>query len=61
MLFETALGRLAAWPMGVLTADRAGDLVHVLLPAGPALLLLGALRAREAAAHPTTSDPNHSR
>ena len=40
MLFKTALALLVAWLIVVLTVDRAGDLVHVLLLAGLALLLL---------------------
>jgi hypothetical protein len=58
MLFKLALVLLAAWLIGVLAAPTAGDLVHVLLLAGLALLLLAFLRAREeamrrAADHPT--------
>jgi len=49
MLFKTALTLLVAWLIGVLAVHSAGDLVHVLLLAGLALLLLAFLRAREAA------------
>jgi hypothetical protein len=61
MLFKTALALLVAWLIGVLTVDRAGDLIHVLLLAGLALLLLAFLRAREAAVRRATSDTNHTR
>jgi Family of unknown function (DUF5670) len=61
MLFKTALALLVAWLIGVLAVDSAGDLVHVLLLAGLALLLLAFLRAREAAIRRATSDPNQTR
>jgi Family of unknown function (DUF5670) len=60
MLFKTALTLLVAWLIGVLAVDSAGDLVHVLLLAGLALLLLAVLRAREAAIRRATSDPNQT-
>ena len=41
---------LIAWLLGVLGLYRIGDLVHVLLLVGLMLLLLGALKARDAAA-----------
>jgi hypothetical protein len=47
MLVKAALIMLVVWLAGVLGAFEAGTLVHVLLLAGLALLLLGALRARE--------------
>ena len=41
---------LIAWLLGVLGLYRIGNLVHVLLLVGLMLLLLGALKARDAAA-----------
>lgn len=49
MLFTTALVLLLGWFLGVLGADSAGTLVHVLLLMGLFFLLLGFLRARDAA------------
>ena len=49
MLFTLALVLLAAWLIGVIGVPSAGKLVHVLLLAGLAFLLLAFLRAREAA------------
>jgi hypothetical protein len=49
MLFKVALVLLAAWLLGVFALDRVGDLVHVLLLAGLLLLLMGFLKARDAA------------
>jgi hypothetical protein len=46
MLFKIALALLVACVIGVLTVDRRGDLVHVLLLVGLGLLLLAFLRAR---------------
>jgi hypothetical protein len=60
MLFKSALALLVAWLIGVLTVDRASELIHVLLLAGLALLLLAFLRAREAALRRATSDTNHT-
>ena len=60
MLFKTALTLLVAWLIGVLAVDSAGDLVHVLLLAGLALLLLAFVRAREAAIRRANSDPNQT-
>ena len=57
MLFKTALALLVAWVIGVLTVDRAGDLVHVLLLVG--LGLLAFLRARDATLRRVASDANH--
>ena len=51
MLLKIALVLLIAWLLGVLGLYRIGDLVHVLLLVGLMLLLLGALKARDAAAH----------
>ena len=50
MLLKIAFVLLIAWLLGVLGLYRIGDLVHVLLLVGLMLLLLGALRARDAAA-----------
>jgi hypothetical protein len=61
MLFKTALALLVAWLIGVLTVDREGNLIHVLLLTGLTLLLLAFLRAREAAVQRATSDTNHTR
>lgn len=49
MLFTTALILLAAWFLGVLGAYSAGTLVHVLLLMSLFLLLIGFLKARDAA------------
>jgi len=59
MLFRTALAVLVAWLIGVLATDSGRDLVHVLLLAGLALLLLAFLRARDTAVRRATSDPDH--
>jgi len=50
MLLKMAFVLLIAWLLGVLGLYRIGDLVHVLLLVGLMLLLLGALKARDAAA-----------
>ena len=49
MLFTTALVLLAAWFLGVLGVYNAGTLGHVLLLMGLFLLLIGFLKARDAA------------
>jgi hypothetical protein len=49
MLFKSAFVLLIAWLLGVLGLYRIGDLVHVLLLVGLLLLMLGALKARDAA------------
>jgi hypothetical protein len=49
MLVKIAFVLVIAWLLGVLGPYR-GDLVHVLLLAGLWLFLLGALKARDAAA-----------
>jgi hypothetical protein len=56
MLFKIALTLLVAWLIGVLGVYRAGQLVHVLLLVGLALLMLAFLRAREEAVRRATSD-----
>jgi len=50
MLLKIAFVLLIAWLLGVLGLYRIGDLVHVLLLVGLMLVLLGALKARDAAA-----------
>jgi hypothetical protein len=50
MLLKVAFVLLIAWLLGVLGLYRIGDLVHVLLLVGLLLLLLGTLKARDAAA-----------
>ncbi len=50
MLLKMAFVLLIAWLLGVLGLYRIGDLVHMLLLAGLMLLLLWALKARDAAA-----------
>lgn len=51
MLLKAALLVLAVWLAGVLGLYDAGILVHVLLLVGLMMLLLGALKARDAAVH----------
>jgi hypothetical protein len=50
MLFKIAFVLLIAWLLGTLGLYRIGDLVHVSLLIGLLLLLLGVLKARDAAA-----------
>jgi hypothetical protein len=59
MLFKIALTLLVAWWIGVLGVYPAGQLVHVLLLIGLALLMLAFLRAREAAVRRAISDSPH--
>ena len=49
MLLKTSLVLITAWLVGVLGVYNAGDAVHVLLLVGLMLLLLGFVRARDAA------------
>lgn len=49
MLLKIAMVLLAAWLLGALGVYSIGDRVHVLLLVGGLLLLLGLLRARDAA------------
>ena len=58
MLFTTALVLLAAWFLGVLGAYNAGTLVHVLLLMGLFLLLIGFLKARDAALRRPPDSPS---
>jgi hypothetical protein len=50
MLLKVGLLLLIAWLVGVLGVYNAGQLVHMLLLVGLMLLLLGVLKARDAAA-----------
>jgi hypothetical protein len=56
MLLKIALALLVAWLIGVLGVYSAGQLVHVLLLVGLALLTFAFLRAREDAMRRATSD-----
>jgi hypothetical protein len=49
MLVKTGFVLLIAWLVGILGLFQAGDLVHVLLLVGLMLLMLGALKSRDAA------------
>jgi uncharacterized protein DUF5670 len=49
MLFKSALIVLVSWLIGVLFLSSAGDVIHVPLLVGLALLMLALLRAREEA------------
>ena len=49
MLLKIAMVLLVAWLIGVLGVYSVGDRVHVLLLVGLMLLLLGFVRARDAA------------
>lgn len=49
MLLISALVLLALWLVGVLGVYNIGDVVHLFLLVGGMLLLLGFLKAREAA------------
>jgi hypothetical protein len=49
VLLKVAVLLLVAWLLGVVGLYDAGTLVHVLLLVGLMLLLLGALKARDAA------------
>jgi predicted phage tail protein len=51
MLLKAAFVVLAVWFVNVLGLYEAGDLVHVLLLVGLMMLLLGVLKARDAALH----------
>ena len=61
MLFTIALMLLAGWFLGVLGAYSAGRLVDVLLLMGLFFLLLGFLKARDAAQQrPPDSPAGHA-
>ena len=49
MLLKAAFVVLTVWLVGVLGLYEAGSVVHVLLLVGLLMLLLGALKARDAA------------
>jgi hypothetical protein len=49
MLLKIALVLLAVWLVGVLGVYNIGDAVHIFLLVGGMLLMLGFLKAREAA------------
>ena len=57
MLLKAAFLVLAVWLVGVLVPNDAGSLVHVLLLVGLMMLLLGALKARDAAARHDAGSP----
>jgi len=61
MLLKVAVAALIAWLLGVLGLYRVGDLVHVLLLVGLMLLLLGFLKARDAAAAAHRTDGRSDR
>lgn len=54
MLLKAALLLLIVWLLGVVGVYDDGTLVHVLLLVGLMLLLLGALKARDAATRERT-------
>ncbi len=56
MLFTVGLVLLAAWLLGVVGVYRIGELIHVFLLVGLMLLLLGSLRARDAAVRGVESE-----
>ncbi len=56
MLFKVGLVLLAVWLLGLVGAYHIGDLFHVFLLAGLTLLLLGFLRARDAAVRAALSE-----
>lgn len=49
MLLKVALGLLVVWLVGALGVYDIGDAVHILLLVGGMLLLLGLVKARDAA------------
>jgi hypothetical protein len=49
MLLKVGMVLLAVWLLGLLGVYNVGNLVHVLLLVGLMLLLLGSLKARDAA------------
>ena len=56
MLIKVGLAVLAVWLLGVVGVYRIGDLFHVFLLIGLMLLLLGFLRARDAAVRVPVDD-----
>ena len=61
MLLKAALLILAVWLVGALGLYEAGTLVHGLLLVGLMLLLLGALKARDAAKRQSTDSRTNAR
>ena len=61
MFLKVALLLLGVWLLGVAGVYSAGTLLHVLLLVGLMLLLLGVLKARDAAARPPTGSPSDHR
>ena len=57
MLLKVAMVLLVAWLAGVIGLYNVGDLVHVLLLVGLMLLLLGGLKARDAAVAASKATP----
>ncbi len=55
MLFKAGLVLLISWLLGVFGAYDLGQLVHLQLLIGLACLLLGTLRARDAAIRPDSN------
>ena len=55
MLFKAGLVLLISWLLGVLGAYDLGQLVHFQLLIGLMCLLLGVLRARDAATRPDSN------
>jgi hypothetical protein len=60
MLFTIALVLLALWLLGLVGVYRVGDLFHVFLLIGLMFLLLGFLRAREAALRASVGETKKS-
>jgi hypothetical protein len=56
MLIKIGLVLLAVWLLGLVGVYRIGDLFHVFLLVGLMLLLLGFLRARDAAVRAVVSE-----
>ena len=56
MLLKAGLLLLAIWAVGILVPNAPGNLVHLLLFVGLMMLLLGFLKARDAASHRDTRD-----
>jgi hypothetical protein len=56
MLFKVGFVLLAVWSLGLAGVYRMGDLFHVFLLVGLLLLLIGFLRARDAAVRAAIGD-----
>ena len=61
MLLKVAVLLLITWLLGIVGLYNLGPLVHVLLLAGLMLLLLGVLKARDAAAPASTDSRDGKR